>query len=292
MRWDQVKERLLPRSNVGVAAPWLVIAVPGNPIIRLDLRMLDRVSIRPEPDAGDEPDEDAGWRDPRCDLLLARDELEVALYIADGPEAVARIVSAAAPFTRTVQTAPASEPAKPDLDPPTSPAKLTVLSGPLTNSEYELAREHSSIGGANDNDIVVAHRSIRRRHAEVTRDPSTGRYCIAELAASNGIRVNDRDQASCALEDGDIIDLGRVRMRFESRGDIVFEEPGPPSRDRMVIVGADPLIYRDPFVDIGAVKFRVSDVRHYAERGANLPLPKRRLLQAALALLVVEATGD
>ena len=274
-----------------MVAPWLVIAVPGNSVIRLDLRMLDRVSIRPEPGADDEPDEDAGWRDPRCDVLLACGELEVVLYIADGPEAVARIVSAAEPWTRSGQLVPAREsPIRPELAPTTSPAKLTVISGPLTNTEHELSREHSTIGRAGDNDIVIAHRSISRRHAEVTRDPSTGRYCIADLEATNGIRVNGQDHASCALEDGDILDLGHVRMRFESRGEIVFEEPGPPSRDRMLLVGSDALIYRDPFVDVGTMKFRVSDVRHYAERGANLPLPKGRLLQAALAMFVVEAT--
>ena len=36
------RQRLLPRSGIGVEAPWLVIAPPGNPIIRLDARLLDR----------------------------------------------------------------------------------------------------------------------------------------------------------------------------------------------------------------------------------------------------------
>jgi len=49
---------LLPRSGVAVVAPWLVIAPAGNPIIRLDLRLLDRVEIRPEPDADDRDDHD------------------------------------------------------------------------------------------------------------------------------------------------------------------------------------------------------------------------------------------
>ena len=38
--------KLLPRSGIGVEAPWLLIAPPGNPIIRLDARLLDRVSVR------------------------------------------------------------------------------------------------------------------------------------------------------------------------------------------------------------------------------------------------------
>ncbi|HEY5945945.1 MAG TPA: hypothetical protein VIV40_10665, partial [Kofleriaceae bacterium] len=39
------RTKLLPRSGIGVDAPWLVIAPPGNPIIRLDARLLDRVEL-------------------------------------------------------------------------------------------------------------------------------------------------------------------------------------------------------------------------------------------------------
>ena len=39
------RSRLLPRSGIGVDGAWLVIAPPGNPIIRLDARLLDRVEL-------------------------------------------------------------------------------------------------------------------------------------------------------------------------------------------------------------------------------------------------------
>ena len=39
------RTRLLPRSGIGVEAPWLIIAPPGNPVIRLDARLLDRVEL-------------------------------------------------------------------------------------------------------------------------------------------------------------------------------------------------------------------------------------------------------
>ena len=39
------RQRLLPRSGIGVDGAWLVIAPPGNPIIRLDARLLDRVEL-------------------------------------------------------------------------------------------------------------------------------------------------------------------------------------------------------------------------------------------------------
>lgn len=94
---DELIERaqLLPRSGVGVAAPWLVIAPPGNPVIRLDLRMLDRVAAW-----GDEEADRESGAAPRGNLMLVCGEVDACLYIADGVEAVERIVREASPLTR------------------------------------------------------------------------------------------------------------------------------------------------------------------------------------------------
>ena len=55
-------------------------------------------------------------------------------------------------------------------------------------------------------------------------------------------------------------------------------------------VGRDVVEVRGDFLQVGEQKaFRLSQVREYALRGANLPLPGGRLLQAAMGLLVVAA---
>lgn len=55
-------------------------------------------------------------------------------------------------------------------------------------------------------------------------------------------------------------------------------------------VGKDVVNVRGDFLEVGKLKsFRLSQVREYAHSGANLPLPGGRLLQAAMALLVVAA---
>lgn len=96
---DLDRSRLLPRSGLAVLPPWLIIAPPGNPIIRLDLRALDLIAVRAEHD--NEPDEDdVPGDDRRSDVVLVCGDLEVAIYIADGPDAVAEIVRQARPFTR------------------------------------------------------------------------------------------------------------------------------------------------------------------------------------------------
>jgi hypothetical protein len=95
----------LPPSWVGVDPPWLVIAPPGNPAIRIDLRVLDRIEVCPQgkPDDDDEF-ESREWpeHDQACDVRLTCGDLEVGLYVADGPEAALEIVRHAAPLTRAV----------------------------------------------------------------------------------------------------------------------------------------------------------------------------------------------
>lgn len=125
---------LLPRSGIGVDGTHLVIAPPGNPVIRLDARLLDRVEL-----VGRSPVVDsltatvaatgavavaatlvpggpliaaalggvAWWRGAEArrharnrDLLLALGDLEVALHVADGPEAAKRVADRLAPYTR------------------------------------------------------------------------------------------------------------------------------------------------------------------------------------------------
>jgi hypothetical protein len=126
--------RLLPRSGIGVDGAWLVIAPPGNPIIRLDARLLDRVEL-----IGRSPTVPLVWsgvatagvaaaalsivpggifvcaglaylaherfsearrRSRSRDLLLALGDLEVALHVADGPESAKSIAEQLAPYTR------------------------------------------------------------------------------------------------------------------------------------------------------------------------------------------------
>src|SRR5690606_29743494 len=39
------RSKLLPRSGIGVSDSHLIIAPPGNPVIRLDARLLDRIEL-------------------------------------------------------------------------------------------------------------------------------------------------------------------------------------------------------------------------------------------------------
>ncbi|HEX4455574.1 MAG TPA: hypothetical protein VH143_32160 [Kofleriaceae bacterium] len=220
------RQRLLPRSGIGVEAPWLVIAPPGNPIIRLDARLLDRVElIGRSPTApliasgvaiagvaaagfsllpggvfacaglaylAHERFSEARRRARSRDLLLALGDLEVALHVADGPEAAKGISEQLAPYTRDA---------------------------PITRPEvYEDAKR-------------------------------------------------------------------RMRDQAEGRGDASARR----ELEHALLVGIDVVYMKDDYLVIGTQKYKIAEVREYALRGANLPLPGGRLLQAAMGLLVVAA---
>jgi hypothetical protein len=220
------RARLLPRSGIGVEAPWLVIAPPGNPVIRLDARLLDRVElIGRSPTAplvasgiatagvaaaalslvpggvfacaglaylAHERFSEARRRSRSRDLLLALGDLEVALHVADGPEAAKGIADQLAPYTRDA---------------------------PITRPEvYEDAKR-------------------------------------------------------------------RIRAQGEGRG----EASAKRELENALLVGSDVVFLQGDHLKVGQMSFKISEVREYALRGANLPLQGGRLLQAAMGLLVVAA---
>ncbi len=219
---------LLPRSGIGVDGYDLVIAPPGNPVIRLDARLLDRIELIGRSPAGaiflsaaatagvilgalhwiipggyftsaglaylaHERFCEARRRTRSRDLLLALGDLEVALHVVDGPDAAKRVADQLAPYTREAPI-----------------GKVEV---------YEDAKRRLS-ASAHGRGQVVAQREVER-----------------------------------ALK-----------------------------------VGGDEVRVEGEFLQVGkSVAFRISEVREYALRGANLPLPGGRLVQAAMGLLVVAA---
>ncbi|HEY4177392.1 MAG TPA: hypothetical protein VGM90_11185 [Kofleriaceae bacterium] len=222
------RQSLLPRSGIGVDDAWLVIAPPGNPIIRLDARLLDRVELIGRSPTGPlvwsgiatagvaaaalslvpggvfacaglaylahERFSEARRRQRSRDLLLALGDLEVALHVADGPDAAKKIAEQLAPYTRDA---------------------------PITRPEvYEDAKR-------------------------------------------------------------------RMRAQAEGKGEAAARR----DLESALLVGADVVYLHGDALHVGGSTFRVSEVREYALRGANLTLQGGRLLQAAMGLLVIAAAG-
>ena len=80
-----------------------------------------------------------------------------------------------------------------------------------------LAGQTIRIGRHQDNDIRLPDTSVHRYHAVIEQTPDE-EFVITDLSGTdgNGVRVNGERLARAQLADGDIIELGRTRMKFES----------------------------------------------------------------------------
>lgn len=70
------------------------------------------------------------------------------------------------------------------------------------------------VGRSSDNDIVLKNTSVHRQHAVIKEDP-TGGLVIVDMDTNNGVILNgERIKSAAKLKQGDVIELGEVRMRF------------------------------------------------------------------------------
>ena len=84
-------------------------------------------------------------------------------------------------------------------------------------STVALAGQVARIGRHRDNDIRLADRSVHRRHAVIERTPDEA-FLIVDVSGRNGggVRVNGQRTERVQLSDGDVIELGRARLKFET----------------------------------------------------------------------------
>ncbi len=92
-------------------------------------------------------------------------------------------------------------------------AWLTVEGQP--GATMALAGQVIHIGRHEDNDIRLSDRSVHRYHAVIERT-SDETFVIRDVSGKDGVRVNGECTARAQLADGDVIELGRAKLRFEN----------------------------------------------------------------------------
>ena len=90
-------------------------------------------------------------------------------------------------------------------------ALLTEMAG--SGTQYPLSKKAVCIGRSTANDICLNNDTISSRHAEITQS-RTGAVHLFDLASANGVYVNETKVTQLELHDGDVIELGEVRLRF------------------------------------------------------------------------------
>lgn len=91
------------------------------------------------------------------------------------------------------------------------------------SSKYPLQTTNIRIGRHRDNDVCLQNDSISRRHALVHFNADTRKFLITDLGGNNGVVVNKVRQKTHELNDGDLIELGEVRLRFRANSEFAGE---------------------------------------------------------------------
>lgn len=82
---------------------------------------------------------------------------------------------------------------------------------------YSLARTLLRIGRETDNDICLQDKTVHRYHAAIHRTEDA-EFVITDLSSArgNGVVVNGRPVAEARLASGDLIELGKARLKFSA----------------------------------------------------------------------------
>ena len=115
-----------------------------------------------------------------------------------------------APGPATAAAGPAAGAGKPK----TVYGWLEMLDGNTTKHPLEMTNVR--IGRHRDNDVCLQNETISRRHAVLHFNADHKRFVITDLGTENGVVVNKVRQKSHELTDGDLIELGEVRLRFRA----------------------------------------------------------------------------
>jgi pSer/pThr/pTyr-binding forkhead associated (FHA) protein len=87
---------------------------------------------------------------------------------------------------------------------------LSVLMGPETGERYVIDKSIVTIGRGEDRDIHFNDRAMSRKHCEIHARENS--LIIRDSGSQNGIKVNGLITIEQELHDGDLIDLGSIRL--------------------------------------------------------------------------------
>jgi pSer/pThr/pTyr-binding forkhead associated (FHA) protein len=152
-------------------------------------------------------------------LLVLPAAALISLAAQSGQRLVSRTIALRA-AGRTPQTEEEIMKQMIDLDAATAAAPqsqgwLTVEGRP--GGPMALAGDIIRIGRQEDNDIRLADRLVQRHHAVIERTAGEA-FTIKDISGQDGsgVRINGEPKAEALLADGDVIELGRTRLKFEN----------------------------------------------------------------------------
>lgn len=120
-------------------------------------------------------------------------------------------------------TQPSYAPTTPDNGAPGNSAPRTVLGWlefPGTDAEpFPLTLPQIRIGRADDSDVILSHNTVHRHHAMLQLG-ERNTFELVDQGGANGCVVNGERYARRELKNGDMVELGDVRLRFHDGGSV------------------------------------------------------------------------
>ena len=94
-------------------------------------------------------------------------------------------------------------------------ARLEVVDAQNDRAQFEIGHGLVRIGREEDNDVQLVHKTVHRYHAVIERTPES-EFVITDVSGEdgNGVRVNGERIQRLRLRGGEMIDIGRSRLKF------------------------------------------------------------------------------
>jgi pSer/pThr/pTyr-binding forkhead associated (FHA) protein len=90
--------------------------------------------------------------------------------------------------------------------------KLVLSLDGVALKDVPIAKDRTTIGRRSHNDLVIDNLAVSGEHAVMVR--SGDDYFIEDLGSTNGTTVNGQPIKKHLLHSGDVIDIGKYRLRF------------------------------------------------------------------------------
>lgn len=105
---------------------------------------------------------------------------------------------------------------------------LEEVDGP--RQSWPLRPGSNGVGRAPDNSVRINRDNVSRHHAEVLLLPTEHgmRGFLKDLGSSNGSFINGQAVALAELADGDLLQFGSTRCRFEASETATADNPWRP----------------------------------------------------------------
>ncbi len=93
------------------------------------------------------------------------------------------------------------------------PRLIASLNGVVVQ-DYMLKESRTTLGRRSSNDIVLSDMAVSGEHAAFTYEKKIGIVVIEDMGSTNGTRVNGIKIRRQVLQSGDLLDIGKCRIRF------------------------------------------------------------------------------